>query len=1236
MSPVSASLAATPDLSLHPPSDENLNPYRASGASESERAKGKKPRLSDDSGYAEGKSFAAESVPLELQEGDLDFEIPDSVDGEMQADNLLGGRGSWRDEEALPPLSDPQLITPVPPPPADPQRESYDDFRAKEDNLMGQVFEVTERGGKSSEGNDFGYLRHNFTYINQRVNESVREIALRHSNQAALSPAPADSLGDSLEDFRNKENNLMAQVFEVAEKGRKSSEGNDLGYLRHNLTYIKQRVDELVATIAPRDSNHIASIVKPTPPAKHPTPLRPTPSHHVSGARPAPVQQRYPRSESVSSSTSSIGAATLVTGRIDPATASLPCVATVSSHFAKSNNDGPRKTVSTPAGHHHFEASPVSPPDQQRYVSVDDGKVGDRVETSPALEGDDIADLCADVDFDEVLEVVQSRPAARRFPAAVLQVDDDEEDEDEEPVVAYPQRRNQLPPPQPRPPQRQVVIIEQDSRDRSRVKAIAPTTGQKGRAPGLAVVLPPKGGHPWSDDVGKALKQRFGLVGFRRNQEDAVNATLSGRDVFVLLPTGGGKSLCFQLPAVITTGKTRGVTIVISPLLSLISDQCKALFDKDIPAVYINGSMSKADKDHAISVMQMSQPHCCLAYVTPEQIVKSNFFRNILRQLHQRGELARFVLDEAHCVSSWGHDFRPDYKEMGSLKKDFKGVPMMALTATASDRVKQDVITNLGMQSALVLTASFNRPNLKYEVRPKTKGFVADIVAFAAQRKHECGIIYCGSQKTCEETALKLREAKVNARHYHAGMAPNDRIRVQKGWQDDEYPVICATIAFGMGIDKPDVRYVIHYTLPQSLEGYYQETGRAGRDGEASTCVLYYAFHDTQLLNRLIEDGDATPAQKENNKDNVRRVVQFCVNTTDCRRKQVLSYFNEAFDEKDCHKTCDNCASSGGSVKEDVTSLAKDALQLVRSLEGEKVTMLYVVDVFYGSKAAKIKAAGHDQHELAGRGCDYQRGDIERLFHLLAAEDAIAEYLLTNGAGYTNGYIKSSKKASDILNGRKRISMSLSNETAKKKGVPVKAARRDPNADFAEDDAIEDEGAVWNPSARKPTHVAKARAADLDQHALCLNALTEARAKASKTKNVTPMSLFPDEGLQLASTIFPIDEHEFNGPFHDIGKTWRDFVAIQGASICRLYKERAFGGGGSSKQTAPKSAPAKAVRPSKAVSAAGAAAIDRNKSQAQPTLDLSKFAAKSPAPKKTTAKKSGIGMMPITRPKKRL
>lgn len=517
--------------------------------------------------------------------------------------------------------------------------------------------------------------------------------------------------------------------------------------------------------------------------------------------------------------------------------------------------------------------------------------------------------------------------------------------------------------------------------------------------------------HPWSRDVKVSMKERFHLRGFRPNQLEAINATLGGKDAFVLMPTGGGKSLCYQLPSIVSSGRTKGVTVVISPLLSLMQDQVEHLRKLNIQAFLIN---SEVTAEHRRLVMDtLKDPNVehfiQLLYVTPEMISKSQAIVSAFQDLHRRKRLARIVIDEAHCVSQWGHDFRPDYKLLGEVRQQFKGVPVMALTATATENVKVDVIHNLGMQTCEVFTQSFNRPNLTYEVR--TKGKAKDVLDSMAHTintsyKNQSGIVYCLSRQNCENIAEKLRkEHGIKAHHYHAGMEAHEKNSVQKQWQEGKYHVIVATIAFGMGIDKPDVRFVFHHTIPKSLEGYYQETGRAGRDGKRSGCYLYYGYHDTSALKRMIDDGDGSWEQKERQRQMLRNVVQFCENRSDCRRVQVLNYFNESFKREDCNGACDNCNSNSTFESQDFTDYAIAAIELVKRIGQDNVTLLHCVDVFRGGKTKKITGFRHNRLDDYGAGSELDRGEVERLFHRLLSEDALAERNVMNKAGFASQYI---------------------------------------------------------------------------------------------------------------------------------------------------------------------------------------------------------------------------------------
>lgn len=507
---------------------------------------------------------------------------------------------------------------------------------------------------------------------------------------------------------------------------------------------------------------------------------------------------------------------------------------------------------------------------------------------------------------------------------------------------------------------------------------------------------------PWSPDVLRAFKDRFRLQGFRHNQLEAINATLGGQDAFVLMPTGGGKSLCYQLPAVIHSGKTRGVTIVVTPLLSLMQDQVDHLTARGIIAKSFNGGMDRSERQDILESFKKRNPehYVQLLYVTPEMINKSTAFLNGLATLYNNKRFARLVIDEAHCVSQWGHDFRPDYKELGQIRRQFPGVPIMALTATATNNVITDIQHNLDMRHCKVFSQSFNRPNLYYEVRQKEKQPVERIAELINDRyRGKTGIVYALSRKNTEAIAKKLQDYGIQAAHYHASMDKDKKTDVQRSWQAGNIKVVVATIAFGMGIDKPDVRFVIHHSLPKSLEGYYQETGRAGRDNSPSDCYLFFSHGDIYQLRKFIDESDGSHAQKERQKEMLNRVVMFCENKRDCRRSQLLHYFGESFSKDKCDKTCDNCKIGGVYETQDRTQYAQAVLQAVMFYT--RLTMIQCTDILRGSKRPDKDGDPQPFHGIAK--C-LTKHEVNGIITSLFSEHALGEENKIGGGGIAIQY----------------------------------------------------------------------------------------------------------------------------------------------------------------------------------------------------------------------------------------
>ena len=459
-----------------------------------------------------------------------------------------------------------------------------------------------------------------------------------------------------------------------------------------------------------------------------------------------------------------------------------------------------------------------------------------------------------------------------------------------------------------------------------------------------------------------ALKRSFGFDRFRPGQEAIVREVLSGRDVLALMPTGGGKSLCFQLPALLQPG----VTLVVSPLIALMQDQVRQLQNNGIPAAFINSSLDAAEIQRR--TLALLRGEYKLLYLAPERLLLQEFLDGPLNRLCSGIGINAFVIDEAHCVSEWGHDFRTEYRQLARLRRRHPEVPLLAFTATATARVRSDIIAQLELHDPAVHVASFNRPNLFYRVRPKDKASYRELLVQA--KGGGAGIVYCLSRRRVDELAAKLHAEGIRAAPYHAGLDPITRRDTQDAFICDDLQVIVATIAFGMGIDKPDVRWVVHYDLPRTLEGYYQESGRAGRDGDPANCTLYFGGADIRTAEFLIQQKvDATGAPLENEqriaRQQLRQVLQFA-DSTECRRAVQLRYFGESF-AGPCG-ACDNCSEP--RTIEDWSTEARQFLSCIARLaqRHQRFGAAYIIDILRGARTERVLSAGHDALSVYGIG----------------------------------------------------------------------------------------------------------------------------------------------------------------------------------------------------------------------------------------------------------------------------
>ena len=519
----------------------------------------------------------------------------------------------------------------------------------------------------------------------------------------------------------------------------------------------------------------------------------------------------------------------------------------------------------------------------------------------------------------------------------------------------------------------------------------------------------------------KILNEVFGFKTFRPPQQEIVEQVIAGGDAFVLMPTGGGKSLCFQIPALCLPG----TALVVSPLISLMKDQVDALRENGVAAGCYNSALTEAEARRVLAELHAGSLK--LLYVAPERLLSDGFLERI-----KTLPISLFAIDEAHCVSAWGHDFRPEYAQLGVLREIFPDVPMIALTATADSQTRGDILSRLGLSGATCYVAGFDRPNIRYSVVEKKKPF-NQLAGFLSSRKDEAGIVYALSRKRVEEVANKLIASGVKAAAYHAGLPDKERHRVQDAFLKDDLKVVVATVAFGMGIDKSNVRFVVHYDMPKSIESYYQETGRAGRDGLPADALLLFGYGDIAISRGLIESGgNAEQNRIELHKLNC--MAGFAEAQT-CRRRVLLGYFGDRL-EKDCGN-CDICESP--PERFDATEDARKALSCVYRV-GQRFGMMHVIDVLRGSQNHRMLELRHDKLSTFGIGkelsLDAWSGLIRQLVHLGYLEQDVAAFSV----------LKLTERARPLLKGEERLELARPRDA---RVVEKKSAARKPSYDGA-------------------------------------------------------------------------------------------------------------------------------------------------------------------------------------------
>ena len=596
-----------------------------------------------------------------------------------------------------------------------------------------------------------------------------------------------------------------------------------------------------------------------------------------------------------------------------------------------------------------------------------------------------------------------------------------------------------------------------------------------------------------------ALQEYFGFSAFKGNQEKIIKSLLAGKDTFVIMPTGGGKSLCYQLPAIMS----EGVAIIISPLIALMKNQVDLVRNyssNDSIAHFLNSSLSRTERTAVIKDIRSGKTK--MLYVAPETLTKQDTV-----DLFKEVKISFIAVDEAHCISEWGHDFRPEYRRIHEIIEALEQkFPIIALTATATPKVQSDIVKTLVLNKPNIFISSFNRPNLYYEIRPKKSPQLAikNMVQYIKQRPGKSGIVYVINRKTADEVSEVLRANGIKAAPYHAGLDGKVRSNTQDAFLMEEMDVIVATIAFGMGIDKPDIRFVIHYDIPKSIENYYQETGRSGRDGMEGDCVVYFSYKDIGKLEKLLRD--KTVSERERNIQLINETVAY-IESAECRRSFILHYFGEEFDAKTCNGMCDNCRNPKERV-----DVSEDTLLVIKSVKAlkENHDLPYMVKFLMGKKAKELTDFKYDKHELFGKGADkdehHWNSVIRNAMMLGLIDKDIEQY----------GKLKLNKKSAEFL----------------KKPFEVKVAINHNFEDDGTDVVVEDGGgarAVLDPAM--------------------LDMLKDLRKQVGKANNLPPYVIFQDFSLEEMATKYPISQDELvnitgvsKGKAERYGKKFLDLI----------------------------------------------------------------------------------------------